>query len=80
MGEPTVTLLPIDVASLRAMFPDWRIIEGRRALFAIRQHIEAGCSRRLAAVARPVLTANAPIDLAIQLAALEHPLGIAPTS
>jgi hypothetical protein len=27
-----------------------------------------------------VLTANAPIDLAIQLAALEHPLGIAPTS
>ncbi len=74
--------LPLGVALLRATFPDWRIIDGGEHCFAIRRHVESvtACSHRSAAIGRQVLTASTPADLAIQLAALEYPLGITPTS
>lgn len=71
--------LPIDIALLRATFPDWRIIEGRQACFAIKRADALDCSR-FAALGRPMLAAGTLAALAIQLAALEFPQGITPTS
>jgi hypothetical protein len=75
-------VLPVDITLLRETFPDWRIVAHGRAWRATRQHAEdlAACSHRFAAVGRPQLTASTPAELAVQLAALEYPLGITPTS
>lgn len=79
LGEPAVNLYPINGASLGAAFPDWYILGDSEAWCAIRQPADAPCSHRFAPVDRPVLTASTPTALAIQLAALECPLGITPT-
>lgn len=75
-------VLPIDIALLRETFPDWRIVADGQAWRATRRHTDdmTCCLQRFAAVGRPELTASTPADLAIQLAALEYPLGITPMS
>ena len=72
-------VLPPDAALLRAVFPDWRIFAESQAWHATlsRATPQSG-SGRLAAVGRQELTASTPAALAIQLAALEYPLGITP--
>lgn len=74
-----MSMLPIDIASLRTTFPDWRIIEGHRMCWAIRRHEVMPGSSRIAAIGRPVILASTLTALAIQLAALDCPLGITPT-
>lgn len=76
-----MTVPSIDIALLRATFPDWRIVAHGQAWRATRHAGDvAACSHRFAAVGQPELTASTPVDLAIQLAALEYPLGITLTS
>jgi hypothetical protein len=77
-----VTVPSLNIALLRATFADWHIVAHGQAWRATRQHAEnvTACSHRFAAVGQPELTASTPADLAIQLAALEYPLGITPTS
>jgi hypothetical protein len=73
--------LPVDVPLLREAFPDWLIVTDGMAWRATRRHAEAtGRTGRFVAVGRPELAATTPADLAIQLAALEYPLGITPMS
>jgi hypothetical protein len=75
-------VLPVDIAFLRETFPDWRIVTDGQGCGATRRYADdmTGCLHRFAAVGRPELTASTPADLAIQLAALEYPLGITPMS
>jgi hypothetical protein len=74
-----VIVLLVDVAQVRAAFPDWRIITRGTTWQAIRRTVPT-CPARFAALGRPMLTADSLGDLAIQLAALECSLGIAPMS
>jgi hypothetical protein len=73
-----VPVLPVDIALLREAFPDWRIFADGHAWRATRRDADdvTNCWHRFAAVGQPELTASTPADLAIQLAALEYPLGI----
>jgi hypothetical protein len=79
--ELTVSVLPVDIALLRAAFPDWRIVARDRAWQATRRQTGdvTSCPDRFEALGRPELIASTPADLAVQLAALEYPLGISTT-
>lgn len=81
MGELFVTVLSIDIATIRTAFPDRRIVAHGQGWQATWRHVEdvTPCPRR-AAVGRPELTASTPAHLAVQLAALDFSLGITPTS
>jgi hypothetical protein len=75
-----VSLLPVDIALLHATFPDWRIIAGREAWFAIKRDNEPS-SHRFDGVGRPALAASTPADLrGAACRARMPPLGIVPMS
>jgi hypothetical protein len=76
--ELTVSVLPVDIALLRAAFPDWHIVARDRAWQATRRQTGdlTSCLPRFEALSRPELIASTPADLAVQLAALGYPLGI----
>lgn len=75
-----MSVLPVDIVLLRAAFPDWRIVARDQVWQATRQHADdvSGRPDRFEALGRPELIASTPADLAVQLAALEYPLGITP--
>lgn len=76
-----MTVLPLDVALVRAAFPDWHIVAPGQAWRAIQHRCaKSTCSGRLAALGQPELTDSTLDGLAIQLAALEYSLGITPMS
>lgn len=78
----TVLSIDIDIAATRAAFPDWRIVAHGQGWRATWRHVEnvTPRPRLFAAVGQPELTASTPAHLALQLAALDFPLGITPTS
>jgi hypothetical protein len=77
-----VTVPPLDIAHVRAVFPDWRIFARGRGWCATRRQAETvtDCPDRFDALGRPEVTTATLADLAVQLATLEYPLGITPTS
>lgn len=72
-----MAVLPLDIALIRAAFPDWRFLACGQTWRAIPV---STCSGRFAALGQPKLTDSTLDGLAIQLAALEYSLGVTPTS